>query len=132
MLPSPEAECTSDSSLTGDSRILRPDLEVENDRTEAESESSDDRICCGAGNGALVEDSETMEPELETDDNNLGSESEISEDGVCCLVKSLPEDSEASTLEPGSDNDTLETDSEYSGCKECCRALLNSRFHSQK
>jgi len=60
--------------------------EVEKDRTESESESSDNRICCRAGNGALVEDLETMEPKLEIDDNNLESESEMSRGGVCCQV----------------------------------------------
>jgi len=42
--------------------------EVKKDRTESESESSNDGICCGAENRALVEDLETIEPESETDD----------------------------------------------------------------
>jgi len=53
---------------------------------ESESESSNDGICCGAGNGALVEDLKTMEPELKTDDDNLETESERSKDGVCHQV----------------------------------------------
>jgi len=118
--------------LTEDSGIPGSEPEVKDDRTEAESESSNNRICCGAGNRALVGDSETIEPELETDDNNSESESERSRDGVCCLVESLPEDSKASTSEPGSDNNTLETDSEYSRCKEHCRALSDLCFCSQK
>ena len=61
--------------------------EVEKDRTESESESSDDGICCRAENRALVEDLETMEPESETDDFNPGSVSEMSGDGVCHQVK---------------------------------------------
>jgi len=61
--------------------------EVEKDRTESESESSDDGICCRAENRALVEDLETMEPESETDDFNPGSASEMSGDGVCHQVK---------------------------------------------
>jgi len=93
--------------LTGDSRILGPGSKVENDRTKAESESSDDKICCRAGNGALVDDLETMEPESETDDDNseLKSESERSRDGVCHQVGNLSEDSEASILELGLDID---------------------------
>jgi len=51
-------------------------------------------------------------------------------------VGNLSEDSEASISKPGSNNDILETDSEYSGYKECCevecRALLDSHFYSQK
>ena len=39
--------------------------EVEEERTESESESSEDRICCGAENRTLVEDLETIEPESE-------------------------------------------------------------------
>jgi len=68
--------------LTGDSGILEPEPEVENDGTEAESKSSDDRICCGTRNGALVDDLETMEPESEPDDNNSETESERSRNGV--------------------------------------------------
>jgi len=83
LLPSPESESTSDSSLTGDSGILGLEPEVEDDRTESESESSDDGICCEAENGALVGDLETMEPESETDNDNSESESERSGDGVC-------------------------------------------------
>jgi len=60
--------------------------EVRQDRTESESESSDDGICCGAEN-RILEDLETIEPELEIDDNNPESESEISGDGVCCQVE---------------------------------------------
>jgi len=60
--------------------------EVEEERTESESESSDDRICCGAENGALAEDLETIEPELETDNDNPESESEVSRGGVCRQV----------------------------------------------
>jgi len=41
--------------------------EVKKDRTESESESSNDGICCGVENRALVEDLETIEPESETD-----------------------------------------------------------------
>jgi len=78
MLRSPESESTSDSSLTGDFGTLGMEPEVEKDRTESESESSDNGICCRVGNGVLVEDLETIEPELETDDDNLDSESEMS------------------------------------------------------
>ena len=60
--------------------------EIEKDRTESESESSNDGICCAAENRALVDDLETMKPELETDDNNPESESEMSRDEVCCQV----------------------------------------------
>jgi len=56
--------------------------EVEKDRTESESESSDDGICCGVENRALAEDLETIEPESETDDDNLELESEMSGGGV--------------------------------------------------
>ena len=42
--------------------------EIEKDRIESESESSNDGICCTAENRALVDDLETMKPELETDD----------------------------------------------------------------
>jgi len=45
--------------LTGDFGTLETELEVEKDRTESESESSNDGICCGAENRALVEDLET-------------------------------------------------------------------------
>jgi len=62
--------------LTGDSGVLRLEPEVEKDRTEAESESLDDRICCRAENRALVDDLETMEPESETDEDNSEMESE--------------------------------------------------------
>jgi len=55
--------------------------EVKKDRTESESESSNDRICCGAENRTL-EDLETIEPESETDDDNPESESEMSGGGV--------------------------------------------------
>jgi len=79
--------------LTGDSGILELESEVKKDRTEAESESSDDGICCRADNRALVDDSETMEPESETDDDNPESESEMPRYRVCkgillglCLV----------------------------------------------
>ena len=71
-------------SLTGDSGTLGTEPEVKKDRTESESESSDDGICCGVGNGALVEDLETIEPESETDDDN--PESEMSGGGVCRQV----------------------------------------------
>jgi len=57
--------------------------EVEKERIESESESSNDGICCGVGNGALVEDLKTMEPESETDDDNPETESERSRDRVC-------------------------------------------------
>jgi len=59
--------------------------EVKKDRTESESESSDDGICCGAENRTL-EDLETIEPESETDDDNPESESEMSGGGVYCQV----------------------------------------------
>jgi len=55
--------------------------EVKKDRTESESESSDNGICCGAENRTL-EDLETIEPESETDDDNPESESEMSGGGV--------------------------------------------------
>jgi len=71
--------------LTGDSGTLGTEPEVEKDRTEPESESSDNRICCGVENRTL-EDLETIEPELETDNDNLESESEMSGDGVCHQV----------------------------------------------
>ena len=38
--------------------------EVEEERTESESESSEDGICCEAENRALAEDLETIEPFL--------------------------------------------------------------------
>ena len=76
MLPSLESKSTSDSSLTGDSGVSRPEPEVKKDRIEAESESPDDRICCRAENRALVNDLETMEPESETDKDNSEMESE--------------------------------------------------------
>jgi len=69
--------------LTGDSKILGLELEVKKDRTEAESESSDNRICCRAENRILVGDSETMKPELKTDGDNLEIELERSGDRVC-------------------------------------------------
>jgi len=59
--------------------------EIEKDRIESESESSDDRICCGVENRTL-EDLETIEPESETDDDNPELESEMSRDGVCRQV----------------------------------------------
>ena len=59
--------------------------EVEKDRTESESECSDNRICCGAENRAL-KDLETREPESETNDDNLESESEMSSGRVCRQV----------------------------------------------
>ena len=58
--------------------------EIEEERTESESESSEDEICCGVENRALAEDLETIEPESETDDDNL--ESEMSGGGVCRQV----------------------------------------------
>ena len=70
--------------MTGDSGILGTEPEVEKDRTE--SESSDDGICYGAENRALVEDLETIEPESETDDDNPESELEMSGGRVCCQV----------------------------------------------
>ena len=60
--------------------------EIEKDRTESESESSDDGICCGAENRALVDDLEAMKPESETDDDNPESKSEISGGRVCHQV----------------------------------------------
>ena len=72
--------------MTGDSRTLEMKPEVKKDRTESESESSNDGICCGAENRALVEDLETIEPESETDDDNPESESEMSGGRVCCQV----------------------------------------------
>ena len=60
--------------------------EVKEERTESESESSEDRICCGVENRTLVEDLETIELESETDDDNPESESEMSGDGVCRQV----------------------------------------------
>jgi len=60
--------------------------EVEKDRTESESESSNDGICCRAENRALAENLETIEPESETDDNNPESESEMSRGRVCRQV----------------------------------------------
>ena len=104
MVTSPESESTSDSSLTGDFGTLGMKPEVEKDRTELESESSDDGICCRAENRTL-EDLETIEPESETDDNNPESESEMPGGGVCRQVGYLLEDSEASISEPGSDID---------------------------
>jgi len=65
-------------------RILGSELEVEKDRTESESESSNNRVCCGAENRALVGDLETMEPESETDNNNLETKSKRSRNGVSC------------------------------------------------
>jgi len=59
--------------------------EVEKDRTESESGSSDDGTCCGAEN-RILEDLETIEPESETDDDNLESESEMSRGGACHQV----------------------------------------------
>ena len=85
MLPSLKSKSTSDSSLTGDSGTLGTEPEVEKDRTESESESSDDKIYCGAENRTL-EDLETIEPESETDNDNPESESEMSRGGVCCQV----------------------------------------------
>jgi len=72
-------------SLTGDSGTLGTEPEVEKDRTESESECSDDGICCRTENRAL-EDLETIEPELETDDDNPESESEMSRGGMCHQV----------------------------------------------
>ena len=69
--------------MTRNSRILELELEVKNDRIEAESESSDNRICCEVGDRALVGDSETMEPESKTDNNNSELELERSKDKVC-------------------------------------------------
>jgi len=109
--------------LTRDSRILGLELEVKNDRTEAESESFDNRICCEVGDGALVGDSETMEPESETDNNNSESESERSRDEVCHQVENSSKDSEALILELGSDNDKLGIDSEHSGYREHCSGV---------
>jgi len=76
--------------LPGDSGTLGTELEIEKNKTESESESSDDGICCGAENRALVEDLETIEPESETDNDNPESESEMSGGGVTpykCLGK---------------------------------------------
>ena len=61
--------------------------EVEEERTESESESSDDGICYRVGNRALVEDLETIEPESETDDNNSELESEMSGGRACRQVE---------------------------------------------
>jgi len=112
------------------------ELEVEKDRAERESESSDDRICCGAEDRALVDNWETMEPELETDDNNPEPESEMPGDGVCRQVRKSSEDSEASISESESNSDKWETDWEYSGYEVYYRveygALLDSCFRSQK
>jgi len=83
LLPSLESKSTSDSSLTRDSGTLGTEPEIEKDRTESESASSDDGICCRVENRALVEDLETIEPESETDDDNPESESEMSRGGVC-------------------------------------------------
>jgi len=111
-------------------------LEVEKDKTKAESESFNDGICYWLGNRILVRDLETMEPEPETEDNNSKTESERSGNKVCWWVGNLSQDSKASTSKPGSDSDKLETDSEYSRYKEYCRvkykALFNSCFCSQK
>jgi len=60
--------------------------EIEKDRTESESESSDDGICCGAEN-RILEDLETIEPESETDNDNPESESEMSGGRVCRQVE---------------------------------------------
>jgi len=68
------------------SGILEPEPEVKNDRTEAELESSNNGICCEAGNRLLVGDLETMKLESETDNNNSESESERSGDRVCVRV----------------------------------------------
>jgi len=122
--------------LTRDSRILELELEVKNNRTKVESGSSDNRICCEVGDGALVGDLETMEPESETDNDNSESESERSRDKVCHQVENSLEDSEALILELRSDNDKLEIDLEHSGYREHCRvecgALSDLCFCSQK
>jgi len=89
--------------LAEDSRTSETEPEVEKDRAERESESSDDGICCGAKDGALVDDSETMEPESETDDNNSERESEMPGDGVCHQVGNSSEDSKAFISESESD-----------------------------
>ena len=60
--------------------------EVEEERTESESESSEDGICCGVENRALAEDLETIEPESETDNDNPESELEMSGGRVCRQV----------------------------------------------
>jgi len=73
--------------LTGDSGTLGTEPEIEKDRTESESESSDHGICCGVENRALVDDLETMKPESETDNDNPESESARSGDGVCHQVR---------------------------------------------
>jgi len=52
--------------------------EVKKDRTESESESSNNGICCRAEESTLVEDLETIELESETDNDNPESESEMS------------------------------------------------------
>ena len=110
--------------------------EVKKDKTEAESESSNDEICCRAENGALVNNLETMELELETDNDNSKTESERSGERVYCRAGNLSEDSEAPILALESDSDKLDTDFEHSGYKECygaeCGALLDSCFCSQK
>ena len=134
MLLSLESESTSDLSLTGDSGIPGSEPEVKDNREEVESESSNNGICCGAGNRAPVDDSETMEPESET--NNNDSESERSGNGVCRRAENSSEDSEALILELGSDNDKLETDSGHSRYKKHCEVeygvFSDSCFHSQK
>ena len=72
--------------MTGDFGTLGTEPEVEKYRTESESESSNDGICCGVENRTLVEGLETIEPESETDDDNPESESEVSGGGVCRQV----------------------------------------------
>ena len=72
--------------MTGDSGTLGTEPEFEKDRTESESESSDNGIHCEAENRALAEDLETIEPESEIDDDNPESESEMSGGGVCRQV----------------------------------------------
>jgi len=109
---------------------------VEKDRTKAESESSNNEICCRAKNRALVDDLKTIEPESETDDDSSETESERSGEGVCCQVGNSSEDSEAPISASESDSDKLDTDFENSRYKEHCRmkygVLLDLCFCSQK
>jgi len=110
--------------------------EVEKDRTEAESESSNNEICCRTENRVLVDDLKTIQPESETDDDSSETKSERSREGVCCQVGNSLEDSEAPISASESNSDKLDIDFEHSRYKECYRVkyrvLLDLYFCSQK
>jgi len=84
--------------LTGGSEILELEPEVEKHKTEAKSESSNNKICCRAENRALVDDLETIEPESETDNDSSETELERFGEKVCCQAENLSEDSKAPIL----------------------------------